>query len=181
MPGLLLVDTPGLGSALPHNTEATRAWLPNVAAAIVAISSERPLSDEDLRLVAEARQTAPRVVVLLSKVDPLSAEEREQVLHFMEHKLFEKFAAEIEVLPFSSRVDTERWLCQLRERILLPIAGDVPAPRRCRFGPQVAATGRIVPRLPESWNNRGGAVRRRSPSAPCRRVRRASEHRRPAR
>src|SRR5262249_49398334 len=67
-PGLRLVDTPGLGSVLIHNTEATRAWMPNVAVALVTISAERPLSDEDRRLVAEARETAPRAVVVLTKV-----------------------------------------------------------------------------------------------------------------
>src|SRR5262249_17703637 len=33
--GVRLVDTPGLGSVLVHNTEATRAWMPNVAVALV--------------------------------------------------------------------------------------------------------------------------------------------------
>jgi hypothetical protein len=67
--GVRLVDTPGLGSVFAHNTDATRAWMPNVAAAMVAVSAGRPLSTEDLRLVGEARKTAPRVVVILTNVD----------------------------------------------------------------------------------------------------------------
>ena len=46
-PGVRVVDTPGLGSAHAHNTEATRAWMPNVAVALVTVSAERPLADED--------------------------------------------------------------------------------------------------------------------------------------
>ena len=36
---LQFVDTPGLGSAYAHNTEAAMNWLPNVGAAIVAVSA----------------------------------------------------------------------------------------------------------------------------------------------
>src|SRR5439155_6776729 len=99
LPGVRLVDTPGLGSVFAHNTEATRAWMPNVAVALVTISAERPLSDEDRRLVAEARQTAPRVVVLLTKVDLLADGEREEVSAFLDRALRESFGEGVSVLP----------------------------------------------------------------------------------
>ena len=35
---LQFVDTPGLGSAFAHNTEAALKWLPNVGAALVAVA-----------------------------------------------------------------------------------------------------------------------------------------------
>ncbi len=130
MPGVCLVDTPGLGSVLVHNTDATRTWLPNVAAAMVTISAERPLSDEDLRLLADARHTAPRVVVVLTKVDLLTDSEREQVVNFLTNEIRRRFNVEIRVFPFSVRVDTERWLHQLREGLLLPVAGNVAGERR---------------------------------------------------
>jgi ribosome biogenesis GTPase A len=41
--GLRLVDTPGLGSVFKYNTETSQEWLPEVGAAIVAVSAERPL------------------------------------------------------------------------------------------------------------------------------------------
>lgn len=130
LPEVRLVDTPGLGSMFAHNTEATRKWMPNVAAAMVTVSAERPLSHEDLRLVEEARQTAPHVIVVLTKVDLLSAAEREQVIEFLQRALDEKFDAEITVVPFSVRVDAEHWLHQLRENLLLPIARNVTGERR---------------------------------------------------
>jgi GTP-binding protein EngB required for normal cell division len=125
-----LVDTPGLGSAFVHNTEATRAWMPNVAAALVTISAERPLSDEDLRLMDEARQTAPRVVVVLTKVDLVTDVERTEIVEFLKRGLHERFRAEIPVLPFSTRIGTQRWLSQLRENLLLPVVRNVVGERR---------------------------------------------------
>jgi len=92
-PGMRLVDTPGLGSILAHNTEATRTWMPNVAVALVTVSAERPLSDEDRRLIAEAQQTAPRVVVLLTKVDLLTDHELKEVRAFVGRALRESFGA----------------------------------------------------------------------------------------
>ena len=130
LPGVRLVDTPGLGSVFVHNSEATRAWMPNLAAAMVTVSAGMPLSDEDLRLVAEARRTAPRIVVMLTKVDLLTDTEREQVIDFIERSLKEKFDAAMPVLPFSVRVETERWLQQLREHLLAPVAQNVAGERR---------------------------------------------------
>jgi GTP-binding protein EngB required for normal cell division len=138
-PGMRLVDTPGLGSILAHNTEATRTWMPNVAVALVTVSAERPLSDEDRRLIAEAQQTAPRVVVLLTKVDLLTDHELKEVRAFVGRALRESFGAAIAVLPFSSRVESERWVDQLREAVLRPVAANVAEERRAALGMKLVA------------------------------------------
>lgn len=130
LPGVRLVDTPGLGSVFAHNTEATRAWMPNVAAAMVAVSAERPLSEEDVRLVSEARQTAPRVIVILTKVDLLTDAERELVIDFLESRLHDEFDTEITVMPFSVKVETQRWLNQLHESLFLLLTRNVLGERR---------------------------------------------------
>jgi GTP-binding protein EngB required for normal cell division len=142
LPGVRLVDTPGLGSVLAHNTAATRTWMPNVAVALVTVSAERPLSDEDRRLVAEALQTAPRVAVLLTKVDLLTEAERAEVTAFLDRALRECFQAAVPVLPFSSRVEPERWVRQLREAVLRPVAGNVAGERRAALALKRAALAR---------------------------------------
>ena len=42
--GLRLVDTPGLGSIFKYHMETSENWLPEVGAALLAISSDRPLA-----------------------------------------------------------------------------------------------------------------------------------------
>lgn len=138
LPGLRLVDTPGLGSVFAHNTQTTRTWMPNVAVALVTVSAERPLSDEDRRLVAEARQTAPRVVVVLTKVDLLTDDELAEVTAFLDRALRETLGISVPVLPFSSRVEPQRWVRQLREAVLLPVAGDVAGERRAALDLKLA-------------------------------------------
>jgi GTP-binding protein EngB required for normal cell division len=129
-PGLRLVDTPGLGSVFAHNTRATRDWLPNVAVALVAVSAERPLADDDRRLLDDARQHARRVVVVLTKVDLVAGAERDEVLAFLDRALRDGDGGAIPVLPFSVRVDRDRWVRLLKDHILLPLARDVAGERR---------------------------------------------------
>jgi GTP-binding protein EngB required for normal cell division len=120
-PGIQFVDTPGLGSVFTHNTQTTHNWMPKIAAAIVAISAERPLSQEDAELIEAARQTAPRVVLLLTKIDLLAASERQQVIAFLKRGLVKQMGIELEVLPFSNREQVHQWLTRLKGILIAPI------------------------------------------------------------
>src|SRR6266542_1842126 len=66
---LRFVDMPGLQSALQHNTEAALEWLPNVGLALVAISVDPPLSQQDIALLKTVYEYTPKVSILLTKVD----------------------------------------------------------------------------------------------------------------
>jgi hypothetical protein len=123
----------GLGSVFVHNTEATRAWMPNIGVALVAVSADRPLSDEDRRLVGEALLTAPRVVVLLTEA------ELAEMTAFLDRALRVSFGDAVPVLPFSSRVEPERWVGRLPEAVLLPVARDVAGGRRAALGVKLAS------------------------------------------
>lgn len=129
-PGIRLVDTPGLGSLFAHNTEATRAWMPNIAIALVAVSVERPLSEEDRRLIDEARRLAPRVVVVLTKVDLLTEAELQEVTTFVHHSLQLSHEASIPVMHFSARVEPMRWVTELRETVLDPVSHNLADERK---------------------------------------------------
>jgi GTP-binding protein EngB required for normal cell division len=84
---LQFVDTPGLGSSFAHNTEVALNWLPNVGAAIVAVSSDAPLSERDLALLDELRRHTPKIVLLLTKADLLTEAQRMEVLAFVQQQL----------------------------------------------------------------------------------------------
>jgi len=129
LPNIRLVDTPGLGSVFAHNTRSTHAWLPNVAVALVAVSVDRPLSDEDRRLIAELRPHAPRIWVVLTKVDLLTGDQREEVRAFVESRLAEDGCAGAPVLFFSTREQPEQWIARLKDDVLRPIAADAQRER----------------------------------------------------
>ena len=127
--GLRLVDTPGLGSVFAHNTRSTRDWLPNVAVAIVVISADRPLADEDRRLIADLRPHAPRIMVVLSKIDLISPPDRDVVLEYMRSQLCAAASQDIPILPFSTREDSKRCIDQLKRTVLSPLAEDTAQQR----------------------------------------------------
>jgi GTP-binding protein EngB required for normal cell division len=138
-PRVRLVDTPGLGSVLIHNTEVTRIWMPNVAVALVTISAERPLSDEDCRLISDARKIAGRVVVVLTKVDLLNHDELSQMTTFIDRAIHENLGVDVPVLPFSVRTDTDRWLRQFQEVVLHPVASNVEGERQAALQAKLIA------------------------------------------
>ena len=117
-PGLRLVDTPGLGSAFKYNTETSREWLPEVGAAIVAISSDRPLSENDLNLLRDLARYTPKIVLLLTKADLLSKEQQEEVVRFFQNTLKREINRELPVYPYSIRSDTDFWKGQIEEFLL---------------------------------------------------------------
>jgi GTP-binding protein EngB required for normal cell division len=73
--GLQFVDTPGLDSALAHNTQTALDWLPQVGLALVAVSVDPPLSQRDIELLQSLYQYTPKVAVLLTKADLLNEHE----------------------------------------------------------------------------------------------------------
>jgi GTP-binding protein EngB required for normal cell division len=108
-PGLRLVDTPGLGSAFTYNTETSREWLPEVGAAIVAVSSDRPLSENDLNLLRDLARYTPKIVLLLTKADLLSEAQQDEMIRFFSNTLKREINRELPVYLYSIRWNTELW------------------------------------------------------------------------
>lgn len=130
LPGLRLVDTPGLGSILAHNTQSTQEWLPHVGVALVVISADRPLADEDRRLLAEVRRHAPRIAVILSKVDLLSEPQRAEIEAFVREGLRRAgLDGATPLFPFSTRARKDEWKRRLLSELLLPVERQIGAER----------------------------------------------------
>ena len=118
---LQFVDTPGLGSAFAHNTEVALTWLPNVGAAIVAVSSDAPLSERDLALLDELRRHTPKIVLLLTKADLLTEAQRAEVLSFVTQQLHRKWETELPVFFYSIRPEFTGLKTELEQNLLFPL------------------------------------------------------------
>ncbi len=106
--GLRLVDTPGLGSVFKYHVETSENWLPHVGTAILAISSDRPLSDNDVQLIRELMQHTPNIVILLTKADLLSPEQQNEVIEFFEQTIQRELNRRLPIYVYSTRVKTEQ-------------------------------------------------------------------------
>jgi GTP-binding protein EngB required for normal cell division len=122
--GLRLVDTPGLGSVFKYHVETSENWLPHVGTAILAISSDRPLSDNDLQLIRELTQHTPNIVLLLTKTDLISPEQQTEVIEFFERTIQRELNRPLPIYAFSTRVNAEQWKDRLEEGLLFKLSLD---------------------------------------------------------
>jgi len=129
--GLKFVDTPGLESALLHNTEEALKWLPNVGLALVAVSVDPPLSQQDVELLTRLYRFTPNVTILLTKVDLIGAAERTEVITFVNEQLRKAFAVAPQVVPYSIRPGYEDFKTSLERSVFQPVLA--------RFGEQRGA------------------------------------------
>ncbi len=120
--GLRLVDTPGLGSVFKYHMETSENWLPEVGAALLAISADRPLSEHDLALIRELLRYTPRIILLLTKADLLSKGQQDEVVRFFQDTLKRELNREFPIYLFSNRVDTELFQHRLEMDLLKPLA-----------------------------------------------------------
>ncbi|HZE06238.1 MAG TPA: dynamin family protein [Solirubrobacteraceae bacterium] len=71
--GLELVDTPGIGSIHRHNTEVAHNFMSCVDAALCVLDAGQPLSEAEREFLAEVSALAPRMMIVVNKIDHLSA------------------------------------------------------------------------------------------------------------
>jgi GTP-binding protein EngB required for normal cell division len=120
--GLRLVDTPGLGSIFKYHKETSENWLPEVGTALLAISSDRPLAENDLQLIRDLRKHTPKIVLLLTKADLLSPEQQKEVVHFFRTALQKELHEEFPIFLYSTRQETELWKQRVGNEIFRPLS-----------------------------------------------------------
>jgi GTP-binding protein EngB required for normal cell division len=107
--GLRLVDTPGMGSVFKYHKSTSENWLPEVGAALLAVSSDRPLSEHDLELIRELTRHTPNIILLLTKADLLSPEQQQEVIQFFRETLRRELNRDLPVYLYSTRQGTQRY------------------------------------------------------------------------
>jgi ribosome biogenesis GTPase A len=88
--GVVLIDTPGIGSTFKHNTEATLNFLPQCDAALFLVSADPPITETEVKFLKEVRSKVPRLFFVLNKIDYLSPEDKDKALEFFKKVLAEQ-------------------------------------------------------------------------------------------
>jgi GTPase SAR1 family protein len=101
--GVVLVDTPGIGSTFKHNTEVAYQILPHCDAALFLVSPDPPITEAEITYLREVRELLPRTFFLLNKVDFLNEQEKVVSLTFLADQLNPLFDGAPQVLPVSAR------------------------------------------------------------------------------
>lgn len=122
LPGLLLLDTPGVGSLALGGAARAYAWLPRCDLGIVLVSAGSPLGTDEQSLLAALLGAGIDTRVMLSKADLLSEPERARALSYLERELARLTpASRVPVAPASARPESAALLDRWRNDVLAPL------------------------------------------------------------
>lgn len=88
--GTVLIDTPGIGSTLAHNTEAAVRVLPECDGSLFIVSSDPPLTEMELAYLHQLKPRIGHTFFVINKIDYLTFQERGCVADFMRKVLMEE-------------------------------------------------------------------------------------------
>ncbi len=101
--GIILIDTPGIGSTHTHNTRTTEGYLEKVDAGIVMLSVDPPITEVESRFIRNLKEEVPKLFFVLNKVDTASAEEVSHISRFLEDELSRLQIESPEIFCLSAR------------------------------------------------------------------------------
>jgi ribosome biogenesis GTPase A len=102
--GVILIDTPGVGSTHRHNTTAAEAALAECDAAIFVLSADPPITEVEVAYLEKIRVLIPRLLFVFNKADLLDEAEQATAIRFLETVLQDHaIAAPDGVFPVSAR------------------------------------------------------------------------------
>jgi ribosome biogenesis GTPase A len=88
--GVVLIDTPGVGSTVRHNSATADAILSECDATLFVLSADPPITQVEIEFLARIRQAVARCIVVLNKIDLLETKERDQAIAFLRRVLIEE-------------------------------------------------------------------------------------------
>ncbi len=88
--GVVLIDTPGIGSTFEHNTEVTMKFLPQCDAALFLISADPPITQVEIEFLQLIQPRVAHLFFIINKIDYLNEEEQKSVANFLENILKER-------------------------------------------------------------------------------------------
>jgi GTP-binding protein EngB required for normal cell division len=101
--GIILIDTPGIGSTHVHNTRTTEGYLQQVDAGIVVLSVDPPITEVESSFIRNVKEDVPKLFFILNKVDAASADDVAHIACFLEEELSRLQIASPEIFCLSAR------------------------------------------------------------------------------
>jgi len=118
--GIVLVDTPGLGSLARRGAAETLAYLPSCDLALLLIDAGATLNQEDIGTLRLLNEAVTPAIVLLSKADLLAEADLHEVTGYIHEQLQRELGVTVNVHPVSSLPQQTALLDHFFEQELLP-------------------------------------------------------------
>ncbi|MGB8064133.1 MAG: dynamin family protein [Candidatus Sulfotelmatobacter sp.] len=119
--GIAFVDTPGLGSLATRGAAETLAYLPRCDLGVVLIDAGSTLTPDDLQTIQILYDAAIPAMVLLSKADLLTLEDRSQVIGYVKDHIKEELNLDLAVRAVSVMAGSKDLVAQWFEEDIAPL------------------------------------------------------------
>ena len=119
--GIAFVDTPGLGSLATRGAAETLAYLPRCDLGVVLIDAGSTLTPDDLQTIQTLYDAAIPAMVLLSKADLLTLEDRSRVIGYVKDHIKEELNLDLAVRAVSVMVGSKDLVAQWFEEDIAPL------------------------------------------------------------
>ena len=119
--GVVLVDTPGIGSLATSGAAEAIAYLPRCDLGIVLIDGGSSLNQDDLALLRTLYEAGIPAMVLLSKADLLSTSDRGRMTSYIESQIRGELGLDLPVHPVSVVGADESLLLQWYDSEISPL------------------------------------------------------------
>ncbi|HEY9594004.1 MAG TPA: dynamin family protein, partial [Spirochaetia bacterium] len=103
--GVVLIDTPGVGSTFRHNSATTREFLPECDAALFVVSADPPITEAEVEFLRDVTAHVTRVFFVMNKADYLDEREQKEAVSFLRRTLADEMemSTETPIFVVSSR------------------------------------------------------------------------------
>jgi GTP-binding protein EngB required for normal cell division len=119
--GVVLVDTPGLGSLATAGAVETLAYLPRCDLGVVLIDAGSTLTQDDLGTIQALYDAGVPASVLLSKADLLSSEDRGKVAQYIADHVQSQLGLKLSAHPVSVKPEHSALLDEWLQTEILPL------------------------------------------------------------
>jgi GTP-binding protein EngB required for normal cell division len=119
--GIVLVDTPGIGSLALAGSAETFAYLPRCDLGVVLIDAASALNQDDLALLRALNEAGIPAQVVISKADLLSVADRDRMVAYIREHLRRELRLDFPVHPVSTIGPREALLTQWFEKEIAPL------------------------------------------------------------
>jgi GTP-binding protein EngB required for normal cell division len=142
--GIILVDTPGLGSLAKLGARETLAYLPSADLGILLVDAGTTLCEEDIETLRLLYEGGIPSLVLLSKADLLRADDLENALAYIREQLEKELGIHLTVQPVSALPSHSALLDGFYQSDLLPRFACATSLRNESAGRKIAALREAV-------------------------------------
>jgi len=119
--GIAFVDTPGLGSLATRGAAETLAYLPRCDLGVVLIDAGSTLTPDDLQTIQILYDAAIPAMVLLSKADLLTFEDRSRVIGYVKDHIKEELNLDLAARAVSVIAGSKDLVAQWFEEDIAPL------------------------------------------------------------